>query len=105
MRFSDDLGSGDFSKLENIEIIDMKGSGPNQIGDSGAGLNIQDVLDITDSRNALKIDGDGDDFVFLKNSEWTTDNRVTSGYVTYTSTDNSATLNISDQITSVVMVE
>ncbi|WP_417500714.1 DUF5801 repeats-in-toxin domain-containing protein [Marinobacter sp.] len=105
LRFSDDLGSGDFSKLENIEMIDMKGSGPNQIGDSGAGLNIQDVLDITDSRNALKIDGDGDDFVFLKNSEWTTDNTVTSGYVTYTSSDTSATLNISDQITSITMVD
>ncbi|WP_100639511.1 immunoglobulin-like domain-containing protein [Marinobacter salexigens] len=104
LRFGDDLGSDDFSKLKNIEIIDMKDSGANKVGEA-AGLSIQDVLDMTDENNVLKIDGDSDDSVFLKSSEWAADDTGTDGYVTYTNSVNSATLDISEQITKIIMVE
>ncbi|WP_309043112.1 immunoglobulin-like domain-containing protein [Marinobacter sediminicola] len=107
LRFGEDLSgaNGDFAKLKNIEILDMTSSGSNQIGESGAGLSIQDVLDITDSRNALKIDGDGDDSVFLQNSEWTKAGNNGNGYLVYTDIASGASLSISDQITSITMVD
>jgi len=106
LRFGEDVTASDLaSNLDNVEVLDLGVVGENAIGDDVAGLSIQDVLDITDSRNALKIDGDSYDSVFLKNSEWTTNNTGPGGYVTYTSTDTSATLNISDQITSITMVD
>ncbi|MCK0163921.1 DUF5801 repeats-in-toxin domain-containing protein [Marinobacter sp. S6332] len=104
LRFGDDLGSGDFSKLENIEIIDMKDSGANKVGE-GAGLSIQDVLDMTDENNALKIDGDGDDSIFLKNSEWTNAGSDGNGHTVYTDATSGASLSISEQITSITMVD
>ncbi|HTN33034.1 MAG TPA: hypothetical protein VL091_03450, partial [Marinobacter sp.] len=55
LRFGDNLGTADFDKLKNIEIIDMQGSGENKI----TGLSIEDVISITDGNNSLKILGDG----------------------------------------------
>ncbi|MGO1617221.1 MAG: hypothetical protein ACTHXN_04610, partial [Oceanisphaera sp.] len=61
LRFGDSLSKdeGDFSKLENIEIIDMSGtaSGDNSI----TGLTVEDVFNMTDGDNILKILVDAED--------------------------------------------
>lgn len=103
LRFGESITSSDLaSNLKNIEVIDLSVAGANTIGTAGLGLSIADVLDITDSRNQLTIDGDGEDKVFLDNG-WATDNSVTGGYVVYTYIDagnsaNNVTLNIAEHI-------
>jgi hypothetical protein len=106
LRFGESVTSGDLSSnLKNIEVIDMEGSGANQVGGAGleAGLSIQDVLDMTDSRNGLKIDGDSEDSVYLSN-EWAIDEISMGGYVTYTEAGG-ATVNVSDSITKIELVD
>lgn len=68
LRFGDNLGSGDFDKLSNIEIIDMSGeaSGNNTI----TGLSVEDVFNMTGD-NVLKIFGDANDTVNLQGGDWT----------------------------------
>ncbi|QSZ41142.1 Ig-like domain-containing protein [Sulfurimonas aquatica] len=46
----------DYTKLDNIEKIDLSASGDHQI----TNLSLDDVLSITDSNNTLQIIGDGD---------------------------------------------
>ena len=95
LRFGESLSSSELAaNLKNIEVIDLGIAGANQVGDAAVGLSIQDVLDMTDSRDALKIDGDSLDSVFLSN-EWTTTGTSTGGYITY-SEAGGATVNISD---------
>ena len=65
-------------------------SGANQI----TGLTMQDVLDMTDENNALKILGDANDKVNL-DSNWTQD-ATAGGFVSYTNGD--AKLEIADTI-------
>lgn len=106
LRFGEDLSASDLAtNLANIETLDLSIDGSNAIGDNLSGLSIEDVLNITDGDNALKIDGDGDDSVFLKNNEWTNDGSNGSGYVVYTDTTSGAQLSISEQITSITMVD
>jgi T1SS-143 domain-containing protein len=78
LRFGDDLGSTDFAKLSNIEVIDMQGanSGSNSI----TGLTTSDVLNMTDGDNLLKILGDGNDSFTLNSAEWTQDATNTNQY-------------------------
>ena len=70
LRFGDNLGTTDFNNLQNIEIIDMRGeaSGANSI----SGLTVEDVFNMTDDNNLLKILGDGGDTVTLE-SGWQQD--------------------------------
>lgn len=70
LRFNEEVtGSELAGNLKNIEVIDMSGaaSGENQI----TGLTMQDVLDMTDSRNELKILGDENDSIELNQNNWT----------------------------------
>ncbi|MFA7552632.1 MAG: DUF5801 repeats-in-toxin domain-containing protein [Spongiibacteraceae bacterium] len=105
LRFGEDLSANDLTtRLTNIEVLDLDIDGSNAIGDNTIGLSIQDVLDITDNGNSLKIEGDGNDAVFLNNSEWTSGG-TSDGYVLYTDASSGASLSISDQITSITMVD
>ncbi|WP_144822183.1 immunoglobulin-like domain-containing protein [Marinobacter piscensis] len=98
LRFGDDLKTADFKELENIEIIDMQGSGENTIGTETTGLSIQDVLNMTDSENELTIDGDGEDSVFLS-QEWGEDKEAANdSYVAYTNMTSDATINIAKEM-------
>ncbi|MGO3355379.1 MAG: VCBS domain-containing protein [Oceanisphaera sp.] len=92
LRFGDNLDTEDFSKLENIEIIDMRGaaSGANQI----SGLGMQDVLDMTDENNVLKILGDAGKVTL--DGSWAKGATDAGGLVTYTNGD--AKLEIADTI-------
>ena len=90
LRFGDDLGSGDFAKLENIEIIDMSGaaSGVNSI-DS---LTPEDVFNMTDGDNKLTILRDSSDTVGL-DASW--GSGTTAGNTTtYSHTDNGVTVDL-----------
>lgn len=92
LRFGDDLGSADFAKLENIEIIDMQGaaSGNNSI----TGLTPEDVFNMTDDNNLLKILGNNHDSVGL-DASWETDS--TAGNTTtysYTGSEFSVSLEV-----------
>ncbi len=82
LRFGDNLNTTDFSKMENIEIIDMSGeaSGANTI----TGLTAEDVFNMTDENNILKILGDGEDIVGL-GGEWGAGERK-GDFTTYTAT-------------------
>lgn len=93
LRFGDNLTSTDFSKLENIETIDMAGynSGENTI----TGLRIEDVISMTDENNILEILGDSGDKVTL-GTGWTATGSTAGGYVTYV--QEGATLKIQDNI-------
>lgn len=92
LRFGDNLSTTDFSKMENIEVIDMSGeaSGANNI----TSLKIEDVFTMTDSDNTLKIIGDDNDSVTLE-GDW--DASVGSEFTTYTGTHNGATVTLEVQ--------
>ena len=86
LRFGDNLGTGDFGKMENIEIIDMQGSGANSI----TGLTVEDVFNMTDDDNILKIFGDaGEDTVQLATG-WTQQGETNK----YTGTHNGSTVTL-----------
>ncbi len=104
---SDDLNI-DFSKLSddisNIENITLD-EGDQHITD----LSIDDVLDMTDSGNVLRIDGDSDDSISLNtegdDAEWTlgdfktdAETGVTYQEVTGVEDDKTVTLEISTEI-------
>ena len=97
LRFGDDLGSTDFAKLENIEVIDMSGaaSGANSI----ASLRPEDVLEMTDENNALTIMRDSNDTVNV-DASWGAGN--TSGNTTtYSYTDPDSGIKINLEVTLV----
>nr|WP_010323998.1 DUF5801 repeats-in-toxin domain-containing protein [Marinobacterium stanieri] len=83
LRFDEGLtGSELGASLANIESLDMTGMGSNAI----TNLSAQDVLDMTDSRNSLKISGEDVDSVNLdSDSGWTADSN-TGGYTSYSAT-------------------
>lgn len=98
LRLGDNLGAGDFGKLSNIEIIDMSGvaSGVNQI----TGLSMQDVLDMTDDRNLLKILGDEEDTIEIDLNIWGNGTAGTGdkeGYTIYTATEGDITATLEVQ--------
>ena len=88
-------------KISNIETIKLD-SGDQNI----TSLTTEDVLNITDSDNVLRIDGDSDDTVSLDSGEWTlgdfkTDAETGVGYNEYTGQaddGSSVTLEISTNV-------
>lgn len=97
LRFDDNLGTTDFSKMENIEIIDMSGkaSGNNSI----TGLTPEDVFNMTDDDNLLKIIADESDTVNLGDN-WVAG--TTAGdKTTYSYTDPDSSIKINLEVTLV----
>ena len=91
LRFDDNLGTTDFSKMENIEIIDMSGkaSGNNSI----TGLTPEDVFNMTDDDNLLKIIADKSDTVdFYAGTDW--EASTTGTTTTFTNTVNNTVVNL-----------
>ena len=86
LRFGEDLtGTELAAKLKNIEILDLSVAGKNEI----TSLTVQDVLDMTDDRNTLRINGDGEDKVTLNEQVWGTGiagSGSSNGYTVYTAT-------------------
>jgi len=97
LRFSEDVSASDLaSNLDNVEVLDAGIAGSNSIGDASQGLSIQDVLDMTDARGTLTIEGDSSDDVYISDN-WT-DSGTSGAYTVYTSAVDGATLNVSDQM-------
>jgi hypothetical protein len=84
----------------NIEQINMQGSGSDTLS-----INIQDVLDITDSNNILFIDGDTGDQVIIENG-WqrqVSNSESVSGYQQFSMEGVEATLYIDEDVSKLVM--
>ena len=82
-RLGENLGAADYSKLDNIERLDLMPVGQNH---SLTDLRIQDVLDMTDSGKSLTILGDAGDSVSLKNgagADWTLSGTTTDSGHSY----------------------
>jgi hypothetical protein len=93
LRFDESVSGNELGNLaRNIETIDLSGRGENSI----SSLSAEDVFDMTDARNTLRIDGDagGVDSVELDTgSSWTLDAGAgVSGYDVYTATVSSQTV-------------
>ena len=88
------LGAGNID-LSNIEAIEVSGSGNNTVT-----LNAQDVLDMTDSNNILRIDGDSTDGVeALPGDTWSQVTDQMIGAVNYhTFVSNGATLLVNEDM-------
>ncbi len=72
------LDSSDFAKIDNIEAIDLGGFGNNTVA-----LTPQDVLDVTDSNNALRVLGDAGDSVDINPAVWSAPTTVNEGGVLF----------------------
>ncbi|RBW51424.1 DUF5801 repeats-in-toxin domain-containing protein [Marinobacter sp. F3R11] len=104
LRFGENLSAQDLTNhLQNIESLDLGIGGSNAVGDSGQGISVQDVLDISGDNEMLTIDGDSEDTVYLSN-EWTTDGNSSGGYVTYEGAGG-VTVNIAESITNIEVVD
>ena len=93
--------SFDFTKLDNIEKIDLAPNGDHAV----TGLTLDDVVDMTDSNNELAISGDaGDDVSTVTKTGWTktADNDNGDGTHTYDyskdGSSDSITLTVDDNI-------
>jgi len=94
LKIADD--SVDLTKVTNIEKLDLTQ------GNHNITLTAKDVLDMTDSNNKLKIDGDNGDNVTLQG--WLKDTNPTSdGYTVYTKVEGSHTVTL--EIKDVVVHE
>jgi len=85
--------------IQNIEQIDMNNGAANTI----TNLTLDDVLDMTDSKNTLHITGDDQDTLNVDTSGWNLTSSTSSGGVTqylYSNGVDSITLKIDDQIDS-----
>ncbi|MFA9373394.1 MAG: cadherin-like domain-containing protein, partial [Poseidonibacter sp.] len=87
------LNFNNVQNLSNIEEIDLSQTGANSL----LNLSLQDVIDMTDGDNVLKITGDSDDSVSFKNGTgddtWSTTSTVTEDGKTfdvYTNTDDNS---------------
>ena len=94
----------DFSKLQNIETLDLSKSGDHDLGT----LSLNDVVNMTDGNDTLTIEGDDtNDKVTLTGGDWDSHSSA-GGYTTYvhngdgTNTDPTVTLKIDDDITVTV---
>jgi len=77
----------DFLKLDNIEDIDLTS------GNHTISLSLQDVIDMTDSGNILKIIGDSNDSVLFDMNKWSTTSTSSEDGATfdiYTNTDDTS---------------
>ena len=93
LRFDESVTGSELSgSARNIEAIDLTGNGENSI----ASLSAEDVFDMTDARNTLRIDGDGagvDSVELNTSSGWTLDAGASvAGYDVYTATVSSQTV-------------
>lgn len=97
------LEGNSYNQINNLEVIDMQnGSGTNDLQN----LDLSDVLHMTDDDNILRILGDsgdeiglnvdGDDALWTKSDTQVTEDGEELGI--WTSTDNSATLYIDNDI-------
>ncbi len=88
----------DFSKLHNIEAIDLTPNGDHTINN----LTLNDVLHITDDNNTLTIQGDaGDSVATVDKTGWSETSHSDSGVVTthvYSNGTDSITLKVDNQI-------
>ncbi len=86
----------DSSLISNIEILDLN-SGNNSIS-----LSLNDIMDLTDNNNELKIIGDSGDNISFTSSSWTQDNSTSNGDGTttyeYSDGGNNLKLTIDDNI-------
>jgi hypothetical protein len=77
-----DLTQIDNGRIQDIEIIDLTGSGDNTLK-----LNLNDLLEISSETNTLRVIGDSGDKVeatgFNKSTASDVANRITLGNVTY----------------------
>ena len=87
-------GSIDFSRVKNFEKLDLTNGERTEIT-----LRASDVFNMTDSRNKLTIDGDGNDKLNLSGFNQSTARAVGSEYTEYTSTDGTVTIEIKNDIT------
>ncbi|WP_107695752.1 beta strand repeat-containing protein [Campylobacter concisus] len=93
-------GSIDFSRVKNFEKLDLTQ------GNNNVNLSAKDVLDMTDSNNKLRIDGNGDDHVTLQGGIGTWNKSAipnSDGYTVYTKTEGSHTVTL--EIKDVVVHE
>jgi T1SS-143 domain-containing protein len=96
LRYAETLSGEELAdNLRNIEVIDMTGRGADRI----TSLSIEDVLNMTDSRNTLRISGDAEDSVQLElDGGWST-GETNAGYITYTGMHNGNTVTLEVQNT------
>jgi len=95
----------DFSKLDdlssakNIDTIDLGIAGENKLEN----LTLDDILDMTDSNNEIKIDGDNADSVALTGGDWS--KGASDGtYTEYTNnSDDTVKVKVEDTISSVTI--
>ncbi|QDF28723.1 Calx-beta domain-containing protein [Halarcobacter anaerophilus] len=79
----------DASLVSNIEILDL------DAGDNSLALSLDDVLDMTDSNNEIKIVGDSNDSFSLDKSGWTQGSVVDNGdNTTYQYSDGTNTVKL-----------
>ncbi|TDB02389.1 DUF5801 repeats-in-toxin domain-containing protein, partial [Halomonas marinisediminis] len=102
LRYGENLiGSDLATNLDNIETLDLSIAGSNAIGSDSDRLRAEDVLEMTDDDNVLKILGDENDSVHL-DSEWGDPSTPdTDGFVSYTAEVNNVevTLKIDESVT------
>jgi hypothetical protein len=90
-----DLTALGATELEGVEIIDLTGSGNNALK-----LALRDVLGLSDTTNALTVNGNGGDSVMVTDGSWT-DGGIQGVYHVYTL--GVATLRIDTEIASVTI--
>ncbi|MDY0321800.1 MAG: Ig-like domain-containing protein, partial [Arcobacteraceae bacterium] len=93
----------DFSKIgnviKNIEEIDLSANGKNEL----ANITLQDVVDMTDSKNEIKITGTTEDKVTLS-SEWKLNTTLSdTDFNVYSNDDETVKLKIQNDITDVTI--
>ena len=74
----------DFSHVKNIEKLDITDVNKTSADANVVTLSANDVLDITDNHNKLKIDGDNNDKLNLSGGGWSK-GASNDGYATFTS--------------------
>ena len=74
----------DFSHVKNIEKLDITDVNKTSADTNVVTLSANDVLDMTDSNNKLKIDGDNNDKLNLSGGGWSK-GASNDGYTTFTS--------------------
>ena len=91
-----DLTAVSDSKLQNIERIDITGSGDNTLI-----LSQREVLNLSSSSNTLKVDGNAGDTAYL-DSSWTNQGS-SGGYTTFT--QGNATVLVNDEVSIACFAE
>ena len=74
--------------VNNIETINLHENGTHNVA-----LSVEDVLDMTDENNTLKIEGDADDSVEVDTSEWFKES-TENGTTTYTDSESDPTVTL-----------